>query len=130
MVRRSGLVLLLLAVLAGVAVPRGWMPRASAAGVTITLCSAGLHGQAREQALAAANSLLAAALDDDGADDADGKTCPHAALPSAALLPSPPVALSDASFPDMGVPPLPRSVMIGRGLAAPPPPATGPPPHH
>ncbi|WP_175578905.1 hypothetical protein [Croceibacterium ferulae] len=133
MVRRGGLLLALLALLAGAGVPRGWMPQASATGITLSLCSAGLDGAARQQALAAAHALLADALDKAGNHDSDQPApddpCPFAAAPT------PPLPLA-AEVPVIAPGPMaeavlqPAAVTIGHGLAAPPPPATGPPLHH
>lgn len=132
MVRRGGLLLALLALLGGAGVPRGWMPQASATGITLSLCSAGLDGAARQQALAAAHALLADALDgaDDGPDrPAPDDGCPFAAAPTP-LLPIAAAAPVVTPDPIAEILPLPSAIAIGHGLAAPPPPATGPPLHH
>lgn len=133
MVRRGGLLLALLALLAGAGVPRGWMPQASATGITLSLCSAGLDGAARQQALAAAHALLADALngpdDHDTGQAAPDDQCPFAAAhtPVLPLTTETPIVAPDRAT---KVLPLPAAVTIGHGLAAPPPPATAPPLHH
>jgi hypothetical protein len=115
------------ALLLRVAVPAGWMPRASATGVTLSWCAdSGLSGPT---ALGEAKALLAKAI---------GKPAPaehqkSADQPCAFAMAALPLAFTAAPALPL---PMPRAEPVahlrletipGRGLAAPPPLATGPP---
>jgi len=131
MMKRGGLLLVALSLVFGAAVPRGWMPTASAAGFSISLCSTGLSAAARDEAFAAAYALMADALgesgqQDDGDDAAADGACDYAP-PALAPLPQAPAASSAGLLPARLVAGISPAVAVGHGLAAPPPPATGPP---
>ena len=67
---------------------------------------------------------------DDGHDEGTAiasALCDFAALAAPATLPSPPLLDAPAPVADEIVPLAVRTIIPGRGLAAPPPPSTGPP---
>ncbi len=120
--RRIAFALALCALLFRLAVPAGWMPQASARGVTLGWCSGTSH-----EIPAEAKALLEKAL---------GKPKPVKPAPDQ------PCAFAAAAQPLTAADPLPAIVapaavaeaepevlrpIPGRGLAAPPPLATGPP---
>lgn len=116
------LALLVLALLARVLVPAGWMP-ATTGGFSITLCD-GMGG--RQQMWVATDGTV----HDKVPTDTATKEQPCAFAGFAAALDVPP--LTDLDMPALAVAALSpllreRGVAIGRGLAAPPPPPTGPP---
>ncbi|RYD49673.1 MAG: hypothetical protein EOP60_13345 [Sphingomonadales bacterium] len=128
--RRSGssgwrrVALLLLACALLLKVPAGWMPEASARGVTIGWCNG-----VDPAAMAEGKALLERALADRSTpkhETSGDQPCPFAAAAQ-------PIATSDA-LPVLApiAAPVPVFVPVlaaipGRGLAAPPPFATGPP---
>jgi hypothetical protein len=102
--------------------PAGWMPQASASGVTLGWCSGMSHAVPAE-----AQTLLAKAIGKPKpAKPAPDQPCAYAAAaqPLAAADPLP--AVMAASAPVAPTYP-PLALLPGRGLAAPPPLATGPP---
>ncbi len=119
--RRVALLLLACALL--FKVPAGWMPQASAAGITLGWCSGTGHAVPAE-----AKALLTKALDgtEKPAKPAPDQPCAFAAAaqPFAAADPVP-ALLSPAAPETPAFAPL--ALIPGRGLAAPPPRSTGPP---
>lgn len=119
--RRVALLLLACALL--LKVPAGWMPQASASGVTLGWCSGTTHAVPEE-----ARALVAKALGerDRPAKPQSEQPCAFAAAaqPLAAADPVPAILPpADAEAPVFA----PFALIPGRGLAAPPPRATGPP---
>lgn len=120
--RRVALLLVACALLFRIAVPAGWMPEASARGVSLGWCSGTSH-----EVPAEARALLEKALGKPKpAKPAPDQPCAFAAAaqPLAAADPAPAIAApaTIAEAAPQALLPLP-----GRGLAAPPPLATGPP---
>lgn len=125
--RRLALLLVGCALLLRMAIPAGWMPQASAAGVTLSWCAdSGASGPA---ALNEAKTLLAGAIGKKApAEHKKSAEQPCAfAMAAAPLAPVDPIvappALAGAEF----IPHARPETAPGRGLAAPPPLATGPP---
>lgn len=122
--RRVALLLALCALLIKAMLPGGWMPQASAQGITLGWCSGTTHAVPTE-----ASAMLADALGKPKPEKpASDQPCAFAAAaqPLAFANPAPlvqPVALIGAPL----YRPLPA--YPGRGLSAPPPAATGPPLH-
>ena len=135
--------LFVVALLLRVAVPAGWMPERTAAGVHLTPCPAAgptMLADAGGQAMAMSHAHVAAmdaampmamhgAHGGPGHDHGTGHDqppCPFAAFGVAVAAPIP----VPAPAPPLLAPApatVPVLVAVGRGLAAPPPPATGPP---
>jgi len=124
--QRLALLLVACALLLRIAVPAGWMPQASATGLTLSWCAD--SGRSGPAALGEAKALLAKALGKPVAPEhkSGDQLCAFA-------MAAQPIAPVDA----LAVPlPQPRAEPVrharlealpGRGLAAPPPLATGPP---
>jgi hypothetical protein len=110
-----------------IAVPAGWMPRASTAGITLSWCND--SGMSGPKALAEAKALLAAAIGGkSGPAHQSGLDEPcafaAAAQPMTSADPVPAPQLRPAHEPLRFAP---IALLPGRGLAAPPPRSTGPP---
>lgn len=115
--------LLVLAMLARLVVPSGWMPVFDGHRLQLELCGGGI---APPQP-AIMHGGHDGAVDDHGNHGKAELPCPYAALSFAATgadglasVVARPLYDRPAAMPD-------APVTIGRGLAAPPPPATGPP---
>lgn len=105
-------------------VPAGWMPGTGADGaLRITLCT----GQGMVEAWVDGNG----AIHDKAPQKSEPRTdqpCSFAGLGAAALAEPAPMVLDAPRFAAATILlPIPASIAIGRGLAAPPPPAIGPP---
>ncbi|UZK66991.1 hypothetical protein [Sphingomonas sp. M1-B02] len=125
--RYVALLLVACALLFRMALPAGWMPQASASGLTLSWCAdSGTGGNA---ALAEAKALLADATGEQSEPEhqpATDQPCAFAAAaqPLATFAPVPMLVPADASAPALTPTP---AAAPGRGLAAPPPRSTGPP---
>ena len=110
--------LLALALIVRALVPTGWMPVATAQGVTLELCA----GQSMSPTAAMHHG------DHDGGKPAmPDHPCAFAGLGMAADTAPPPVIRPLPLVPTSPLALPVSAVAIGHGLAAPPPPATGPP---
>ena len=122
--RRAALLLAACALLFRIAIPAGWMPQASAGGVTLGWCSGTTHAVPAE-----ARAMVAKALGDRKAPSKPVPEQPCAFAAAAQAMPTvdaapaivPPVPATDAAPETIAI------VFPGRGLAAPPPLSTGPP---
>jgi hypothetical protein len=108
-------------------VPAGWMPQASAAGVTLSWCAD--SGSSNPAALTEAKALLAKAVGKQApAEHKKNADQPCAfAMTAQPLTPVEPVAMPPALLRAAPVRYVRLEAVPGRGLAAPPPLATGPP---
>jgi hypothetical protein len=122
--RRVALLLLACALL--LKFPAGWMPEASARGVSIGWCNV-----VNPAAKAEGKTLFESALARKSAPKqkpAPEQPCPFAAAAQPILAGDPPPELAAPLPEPLALQPLP-SPLPGRGLVAPPPFATGPPLH-
>lgn len=112
--------LLLCALLVRAMVPTGWMPVATAHGLSFALC-------AGQEPAPHAVTAMHHGQKEHGGQAMPDHPCAFAGLGLAADTAPPPLAMPAMSVAIEAAPARVLAATVGRGLAAPPPPATGPP---